>query len=226
MKPFEYYTPTKVFFGKDRQQEIGRIIKEYGFHKILLHYGGGSIKKNGIYDTVVRSLREEGIDFVEMGGVEPNPKLSKVLETVELCRAENVEMILAVGGGSALDSAKLAASGALADFNPWLFSLKEKAPQKALPIGVILTIASAGSEMSSSCVITNDETSIKRGFDSPFNRPLFAVMNPELTYTVSPYLTAVGIVDILMHTLERYVQPDHDAVAQRHGRQLVQGRRG
>ena len=171
MKPFEYYTPTKVFFGKDRQQEIGRIIKEFGFRKILLHYGGGSIKKNGIYDTVVRSLREEGIDFVEMGGVTPNPKLSKVLETVELCRTENVEMILAVGGGSVLDSAKLAASGALVDCNPWLFSLKEKVPQKALPIGVIPTIASAGSEMSSSCVITNDETSIKRGFDSPFKSP-------------------------------------------------------
>lgn len=146
-----------------------------------------------------------------MGGVTPNPKLSKVLETVELCRTENVEMILAVGGGSVLDSAKLAASGALVDCNPWLFSLKEKVPQKALPIGVIPTIASAGSEMSSSCVITNDETSIKRGFDSPFNRPLFAVMNPELTYTVSPYLTAVGVVDILMHTLERYFQPEHDA---------------
>ena len=144
-------------------------------------------------------------------GVEPNPKLGMVLETIELCRRENVEMILAVGGGSVVDSAKLAAIGIVEDGNPWDFSTKERIPQKAIPVGVVMTIAAAGSEMSSSCVITNEKTFCKRGFDSPLNRPLFAVMNPELTFTVSKYQTACGIVDILMHTLERYFQPDPDA---------------
>jgi len=211
MKSFDFYTPTKIFFGKDRHHEIGEILKGYGFHKILIHYGTGSIKRNGIYDTIVRSIEAQGIAFVELGGVEPNPKLGKVLEAIDLCRREKVEMILAVGGGSVADSAKLTAIGAMEDGNPWAFSVKERIPQKAIPVGIVLTIAAAGSEMSSSCVITNEEIQSKRGFDNPLNRPLFAVMNPELTYTVSPYQTACGVVDILMHTLERYFQPDPDA---------------
>lgn len=211
MKSFEFHTPTKIFFGRARHLEVGKIIKEYGFNKILIHYGTGSIKKNGIYDAITNSLRQEGIEFVELGGVEPNPKLGMVRRAVEICREEQVDMILAVGGGSVVDSAKLTAIGAMAECDPWLFSIRERIPQAAIPLGVILTIASAGSEMSSSCVITNEEGLLKRGFGSNINRPLFAIMNPELTFTVSKFQTACGIVDTLMHTIERYFQPDPDA---------------
>lgn len=204
MNNFIYNTPTKVYFGKKEEEKIGTIIKEYGFKKVLLHYGKSSIKKNGLYDLVVTKLKENNIDFIELGGVEPNPKLSLVLEGVKLCKENNIDFILAVGGGSVIDSAKSISNGALVDFNPWLFSIKEKTSTAHIPVGVILTISAAGSDMSNSCVITNDETKEKRGFNSEENRPLFAILNPELTYTVSLYQTACGITDIMMHTLERY----------------------
>ena len=204
MEQFSYYTPTKVIFGKGTQSKVGEIIKSYGFKKVLFHYGSGSIKKAGLYDEIVSSLNENGIEFVELGGVQPNPKLSLSRKAAKLCIDENVEMILAVGGGSVLDSSKSAAAGAANHCDPWEFSSGARKIEKSLPVGAVLTIAAAGSEMSNSCVITNEEGWLKRGFSSDLNRPLFAIMNPELTYSVSSYQTACGITDIMMHTLERY----------------------
>jgi alcohol dehydrogenase YqhD (iron-dependent ADH family) len=204
MNNFIYNTPTKVFFGKNEEDKLGQILKSYNIKKVLLHYGTSSIKKSGLYDKVVNQLNKANISFVELGGVTPNPKLSLALKGVELAKKENVDLILAVGGGSVIDSAKLIAVGAKVDFNPWLFSIHEKTPTNHIPVGVILTLSAAGSDMSSSCVITNEETKEKRGFNSEQNRPLFAILNPELTYTVSKFQTGCGIVDIMMHTLERY----------------------
>ncbi|MBU5450203.1 iron-containing alcohol dehydrogenase [Acetivibrio sp. MSJd-27] len=210
MNNFTFYTPTKIFFGKGEHRRVGEIIKNYGFHKILLHFGGGSIKKNGLYQEVTESLQQAGISFVPFGGVEPNPKLSLVKKGIELCRRESIEMILAVGGGSVLDSAKVIACGVKCDFDPWAFSLKKKAPKDALKVGTILTLSASGSEMSSSAVITNEEGWLKRGFNSEYNRPLFSICNPELTYTVDKFQTGCGIVDIMMHTLERYFSVTED----------------
>ena len=204
MEQFSFYTPTKVIFGKGVQSQVGAVIKSYGFKKILFHYGSGSIKKSGLYDQIVASLRENGIEFVELGGVQPNPKLSLSRKAAQLCIDEKVEMILAVGGGSVLDSSKSAAAGAANHCDPWEFSSGARVLEKSLPVGAVLTIAAAGSEMSDSCVITNEEGWLKRGFNSDHTRPLFAIMNPELTYTVSKYQTACGVTDIMMHTLERY----------------------
>ena len=204
MLNFEYHVPTRIIFGKDTHKDAGSIIKEYGFTRILLHYGKGSVKRSGLYDEVVSSLNENGIDYIELGGAEPNPKLSLVREGVRLAKEHKSELVLAVGGGSVIDSAKLIAHGALVDFDPWEFNARTKMPEGALSVGTILTLSASGSEMSSSCVITNDETGLKRGFNSKYNRPLFSICNPCLTYTVNPYQTACGIVDILMHTLERY----------------------
>lgn len=201
---FDFYSPTKIFFGKGRENEVGEIIKKYGYKKVLLHYGKSSIKKTGLYDKVIVSLKNENIEFVELGGVEPNPKDSLVRIGVELSKKEQVDFVLAVGGGSVIDSAKSIACGAKVDFDPWFFNAHQKTPADALPVGVILTISAAGSELSNSCVITNEETKFKNGFNSDLIRPKFAIMNPELTYTVSKFQTGCGIVDILMHTLERY----------------------
>lgn len=204
MQNFTFYTPTKVFFGKDKHKEIGKIIKEYGFTKIMMQYGKSSIKKSGLYDIIVDAIRAEGTEIVEMGGVEPNPKLSFAKEAARIAKEEGVQMILAVGGGSVLDSAKYTAAGACYDGDMWDFPTKKHTPQKALPVGCILTHAAAGSEMSSSAVISYPEIGMKRGFNSDTNRCLFAVMNPELTYTVGAYQTACGVVDMMSHTMERY----------------------
>lgn len=207
MQDFIYYTPTKVFFGVDRHKDVGKIIKEYGYNNIMLQYGQGSIKKSGLYDEVMKSLVENGINVVEMGGVEPNPKISFVRKAVKVAKENKVQMILAVGGGSVLDSSKYTAAGACADCDPWDFPTGKAQVENALPIGCILTISAAGSEMSSSAVITNMELNMKRGFNSEFNRCKFAIMNPELTYSVSEYQTACGVVDIMAHTMERYFMP-------------------
>jgi len=204
MIDFTYYTPTKIFFGKGEHKKVGEIIKDYGYKKLLLHYGKNSIKKSGLYDEVVESLNNNGIEFVELGGVKANPELSLVKEGIKLAKENNIEMVLAVGGGSVIDSSKAISAGFYADFDPFLFNLKEKTPKKTLPIGTILTIAAAGSEMSNSCVITDTDNQLKRGFTSDLVRPLFSILNPELTFTLPPYQTACGIVDIMMHTLERY----------------------
>lgn len=210
MNNFTFHTPTKVFFGKGTEKQVGEIIKSYGFSKVLFHYGSGSIKRSGLYDTVTASLREAEISFVELGGVEANPKLSLARKAAELARNEKADMILAVGGGSVLDSAKAAAAAAYNNCDPWEFSSKKRAPEKALPVGTILTLAASGSEMSDSCVLTNEDGWLKRGFNAPCNRPLFSILNPELTYTVSKYQTGCGIVDIMMHTLERYFSLNGD----------------
>ncbi len=207
MRDFIYYTPTRVFFGKDKQKEIGKIVKDYGYDNIMLQYGKGSIKTSGLYDEVMKSLAEHGVKVVEMGGVEPNPKITFVREAVKVAKEEKVQMILAVGGGSVLDSSKYPAAGACTEADPWEFATGKAKVEKALPVGCILTIAAAGSEMSSSAVITNLELNMKRGFGSDFNRCQFAVMNPELTYSVSKYQTACGVVDIMAHTMERYFYP-------------------
>ncbi len=210
MKDFQFYTPTKVYFGKDGQKDVGEIIGAYGYKKILLHYGKGSIKKTGLYDQVVDSLRENNIEFIEFGGVEPNPKLNMVKEGAQICKKEEVDLILAVGGGSVIDSAKAIGVAALTDIDPWQFSLKKAVPTKAIPVATILTLSASGSEMSASAVITNEDKQLKRGFNSDFNRPLFSILNPELTYSVDKFQTGCGIVDIMAHTLERYFTQSKD----------------
>lgn len=204
MRKFEYYAPTRVIFGKDTHHKVGEIIKEYGFKKIMLHYGQNSIKRTGLYDEITASLKNAGISYCELGGVEPNPKLSMVKKGTEMAKKEGAELILAVGGGSAIDSAKLIAVSAVTDRDPWDFSSKKAVPDNALPIATVLTLSASGSEMSASCVITNEDGMLKRGFGSRYIRPLFSICNPCLTYTVGPYQTACGIVDIMMHTLERF----------------------
>ena len=204
MLDFVYYAPTKIFFGKDKHKQVGEIIKSYGYDNIMLQYGKGSIKKSGLFDNVMTSLKENGIKVVEMGGVQPNPTLEFAREAAKVAREKKVQMILAVGGGSVIDSSKYTAAGAVNDCDLWDFPTRKNSPKDALPVGCILTIAAAGSEMSSSAVISNEELNLKRGFNSDFNRCKFAIMNPELTYTVSKYQTACGIVDIMAHTMERY----------------------
>ncbi len=204
MQNFEFCTPTRMIFGKDTHKDVGNIIKEYGFERILLHYGLGSIKRTGLYDEITSSLREAGICYTELGGAEPNPKLALVRKGIEIARTEGAQLVLAVGGGSAIDSAKLIALGAVNDCDPWKLITREVTPSGALPVATVLTLAASGSEMSASCVITNEEGMLKRGLGSELNRPLFSICNPCLTYTVNPYQTACGIVDIMMHTLERY----------------------
>ena len=207
MRDFIYYAPTKVHFGKNEHKKVGKIIKEYGFSTIMMQYGMGSIKKSGLYDEVMASLKENGIKVIEMGGVSPNPNLEFARKAIKIAKDEKVELILAVGGGSVIDSCKYTAAGAANDCDVWDFPTRKNTPQNGLPIGCILTLAAAGSEMSSSAVITNEELNMKRGFNSDFNRCKFAIMNPELTYSVSKYQTACGVVDIMAHTMERYFMP-------------------
>lgn len=209
MNNFEYCVPTRVIFGRDTHKNIGELIAGYGFKKILVHFGGGSVKESGLLDQVEDSLKSHGIEYVLLGGVRPNPGLSLAMEGINLCRKENVEFILAVGGGSVIDSAKCMADGVLnPDIDPWDYFMKKAVPGKALPHGNILTLSASGSETSLSCVITKEEEGLKRGFNSPTHRPLFAVLNPELTFTVNKFQTGCGTVDIMMHTLERYLGGD------------------
>ena len=194
MNDFVFHTPTKVFFGRGGEKKVGEILRSYGFSKVLFHYGSGSIKRSGLYDTVVASLKDAGISFVELGGVEANPKVSLARKAAKLAREEKVDLILAVGGGSVLDSSKAAAAGAYYNCDPWEFSTKKRIPEKALPVGTILTLSASGSEMSDSCVLTNEENWLKRGFNAPCNRPLFSILNPELTFTVGKFQTGCGMV--------------------------------
>ncbi len=204
MLDFIYNTPTTVYFGKDKEKQVGEIIKRYGYKKIMMQYGKGSIKKSGLYDTVMNALKESDIQVIEFGGVEPNPKLDFIRQATKVAKENGVEMILAVGGGSVIDSCKYTALGAVTDYDVWDIAMAKITPEKALPIGVILTHSAAGSEMSSSAVLTNMELNIKKGFSSELIRCKFAIMNPELTYSLSAYQTACGIVDIMSHTIERY----------------------
>ncbi len=204
MFDFSYYTPTKVVFGKGTESKTVELIKEFGGTKILIHYGGGSVVRSGLLRRVTDSLDNAGISYVTLGGAVPNPHLSLVYEGIELCKKENVDFLLAVGGGSAIDSAKAIGYGVANEGDVWDFYDYKRKATGCLPLGVILTIAATGSEMSDSSVITKEEGLVKRGYSSDFGRPKFAIMNPELTMTLPDYQTACGCTDIMMHTMERY----------------------
>ena len=204
MNGFQYYTPTKVVFGKDTERQAGALVREFGGTKVLVHYGKGSVKRSGLLDRVFQSLDEAEIPWVELGGAVPNPHLSLVHEGIGLCKKEGVDFILAVGGGSAIDSAKAIGYGVKYDGEVWDFYEKIAVAKDSVPVGVVLTLAATGSEMSNSSVITNEEGWLKRGYSSDLGRPKFAIMNPELTYTLPEYQTMSGCVDIMMHTMERY----------------------
>ena len=206
MNNFTFSSPTNVIFGKGTEQDVGKYIKALG-NRVLLHYGGGSIKRNGLYEAVVKSLQSAGVEIVELGGVVPNPRYSKIKEGALLCRKENVDVVLAVGGGSVIDSAKGIAAATLIeeDEDFWDdYIMKKRRPVKALPIGVVLTIPAAGSETNRGIVITNDETHFKRSLGSDHMIPKFAIINPEYHYSLPDYHTACGCADIIAHLLERY----------------------
>lgn len=204
MNSFNYYTPTKVIFGRGAQDKVGEMVRAQGCKKVLIYYGMGSVKRSGLLDSVKSALDAENIDYTELGGAVPNPRLSLVYKGIELVKREGVDFILAVGGGSAIDSSKAIGYGAANEGDVWDFYDRKRVPKACLPIGVVLTIAATGSEMSDSSVITKDEDGIKRGCNSDLCRPVFALLNPELTMTLPDYQTACGCTDILMHTMERY----------------------
>ncbi len=201
---FTYYTPTKVVFGRDTESQTGALVKEQGGHKVLLHYGGGSVVRSGLLDRVKASLEAAGVGYVELGGVVPNPRLSLVREGIELVKREGVDFLLAVGGGSVIDSVKAIGYGAANEGDVWDFYEHTRQAAACMPLGVVLTLSATGSEMSDSSVITSEEGWKKRGYNSNLCRPRFAAMNPQLTATLPDYQTACGCTDILMHTLERY----------------------
>lgn len=204
MNNFNFYSPTYFAFGKEKEMEVGSLIKKFGGSKVLLHYGGGSIKKNGLYDKIVESLNKENIEFVELGGVKPNPRSGLVYEGIELCRKENVDFVLAVGGGSTIDSSKAIALGTVYDGDFWDYYCNPWSVEKALPVGTVLTLAAAGSEGSGDSVITQEETLLKWSTSGDALRPKFSVLNPQYTCTLPPYQTACGITDIMIHVCERY----------------------
>ena len=204
IKDFNFYAPTRVVFGRQSEEQLPQLLKANGATRVLIHYGGGSARRSGLLDKVYGLLNDAGIGYVELGGVVPNPLLSKVQEGIALCRSEHIDFILAVGGGSVIDSAKAIGYGVGYDGEVWDFWEGKAVPQSCLPIGVMLTIPAAGSEMSSSCVITKDDGLLKRGINSDLCRCKFCIMNPERTYTLPPYQTAAGATDIMMHTMERY----------------------
>lgn len=204
MFDFKYFTPTKVLFGKNTENKVADLIQEFGGKKVLIHYGGGSVIRSGLMQKVTDKLDAAGIKYVKLGGAVPNPRLSLVYEGIELCKKEGLDFILALGGGSAIDSAKAIGYGVMNDGDVWdLYDYKKQA-KACMPLGVILTLAATGSEMSDSSVITKEEGLVKRGYSSDFCRPRFAILNPELTMTLPDYQTACGCTDIMMHTMERY----------------------
>ena len=205
MHSFEQYMPTKIVFGKEAELKAGTLAKEWQAKKVLLVYGGGSVVRSGLLGRVEAVLKAEGIEVEELGGVKPNPRLSFAREAVKKSIEFGTDFVLAVGGGSVIDTSKAVAHGtANPDTDIWEFWSKKQTVKKSLPVGVVLTLAAAGSETSDSAVLTNEETKIKRGLSTDFNRPAFAIMNPELTYTLPKYQVGCGIVDIMMHTLDRY----------------------
>ena len=204
MLNFNLHTTTEVVFGKDIEEQIGPRLKELGAHRILVHFGGSSARTSGLLDRVEKSLFAAGLAFVELGGVSPNPKVSLVRKGIALAEREGIDFVLAVGGGSVIDSAKAIAMGVATKTDPWQFASTGTKPDTTLPVGTVLTLAASGSESSNSCVLTNEETKEKRGITSETNRPRISFLDPENTYTVSKFQTGCGIVDIMMHTLDRY----------------------
>ncbi|HHT65080.1 MAG: iron-containing alcohol dehydrogenase [Caldicoprobacterales bacterium] len=210
MNNFTFQSATKIIFGRDTEQQVGAEVKKHA-NRILLHYGGGSIKKSGLYDRVTVSLKENGVEFIELAGVQPNPRVSLVRKGIQLCRDNNIPFILAVGGGSVIDSAKAIAAGVPYDGDVWdFYSGKSQVVNTPLPVGVVLTLPAAGSEASSSSVLTNEDGWYKKGMGSELIRPEFAIMNPELTYTLPAYQTACGAADIMAHIMERYFTNTQD----------------
>jgi len=203
MNDFDYENRTRIIFGKGRHKMVGELIRPYA-DKVLFHYGGESIKKSGLYDEVTASLAEAGVEAVELGGVKPNPRLSLVHEGIRICREQKIGFILAVGGGSVIDSAKAIALGVPYDGDVWDYFLTKKQPEKVLDVATILTLPATGSESSDSVVITNEDGLIKMGFSSDRNRPLFSIMNPELFFTLPKNQIANGVCDMMSHILERY----------------------
>ncbi len=200
----EYHAPTDVILGKDAVSECGEMLRKYGAGKVLIHYGSERVVKNGLIGQITKQLDDGGISYVLLGGAQPNPRLSLVRKGIELGRSEDVDFLLAVGGGSAIDSTKAMAYGLYDDGDVWDFYSGARKPSGALPIGVVLTLAATGSEMSDSSVITNEDGGLKRGCNSDYCRPRFALLDPSLTYSVPPYQTSCGTADIMMHTLERF----------------------
>ena len=202
MKDFTFISPTKIYFGKDALQNLSSALQ--GYKKVLLVYGQNSIKSNGIYSKVIEQINKAGVPFFELFGIRPNPEVSKVREGLEIVRKNQIDLVLAIGGGSVIDTAKAICAGYFYDGDPFDLNLHKTEPTKALPLGVVLTISASGSELSDSCVVMDDKTKIKQGFNSDVVRPTFAIMNPEFTYSVNRYQTGCGIVDIISHSLERY----------------------
>jgi alcohol dehydrogenase YqhD (iron-dependent ADH family) len=203
MLNFEYHNPTKILFGRGYETQVGQLARPYG-SKLLLHYGGKSIKRSGLYDRVIASLQEAGVDFVELGGVQPNPRLALVREGIELARREKVDLILAVGGGSVIDSAKAIALGVDYAGDVWDFYEQKAVPEKALPVAVILTIPAAGSENSPNSVITHEALALKVGTKHTISRPVFSILNPELCMTLPREQIGYGVCDMMAHIMERY----------------------
>ena len=211
MHGFTQYTPTRIIFGKETQKQAGELAKSLKASKVFVVYGGGSVVRSGLLDEVTASLEEAGLEYMTVGGVKPNPRLSFAREAVKKSIEFGTDFVLAVGGGSVIDTSKAVAHGtANPDTDIWEFWSKKQTVKRSLPVGVVLTLAAAGSETSDSAVLTNEETKIKRGLSTDFNRPAFAIMNPELTYTLPKYQVGCGIVDIMMHTLERYFSVGED----------------
>lgn len=205
MNNFVFYSPTEFVFGKNTEVQVGALARKYGAQKVMIVYGGGSVVRSGLLDRVKQSLQEAGVAYCEMGGVQPNPIDGKVYEGIQLCRREQVDMMLPVGGGSVIDMAKAIAAGALYDGDFWDFFIGRAKVEKALKVAVVLTIPAAGSEGSGNTVITKTETLQKLGLCAPEHlRPVFSIMNPELTYTLPAYQTACGIADMMAHIMERY----------------------
>ena len=210
MKDFNYYAPTEVVFGEQSEEQVAQLVKKYGGTKVLVHYGGQSAIKSGLLDKICGLLTEGGIAFVKLGGVVPNPRLSLAQKGIDICRKEGIDFILAVGGGSVIDSGKCIAYGVPYEGNVWDFYLGKATPTQMLPVACVLTIPAAGSEMSESSVITNEDGDVKLGYSNNLSRPKFAIMNPRRTFTLPPYQTAAGVTDMMMHTMERYFTKDDD----------------
>ncbi len=204
MNNFNFYSPTYFAFGKDKETEVGALVKRFGGSRVLLHFGGQSAKKSGLLDRVKASLEKENIYYTELGGVMPNPRSGLVYEGIEICKKENIDFILAVGGGSSIDSAKAIALGAVYEGDFWDFYEGSANATDALPVGTILTIAAAGSEGSPDSVITQEDGMLKRGYGNDVIRPKFSILNPALTQTLPAYQTACGATDIIAHVFERY----------------------
>lgn len=215
MEDFSFQSKTKIVFGKGKENEVGSLVREYGT-RALVHFGGDYLKKNGLLDRICTSLSDAGVEWTQLDGVVPNPRLSLVEEGIKICREKKVDFILAIGGGSAIDSSKAIALGVPYEGKVWDFYTGDAEPKQSLPVGSVLTIPGSGSEMSESSIITNEDKNLKCGIDHQQNVPEFAVLNPEMCYTLPPFFLSCGIADILSHQFERYFSPTKSAVLSDH----------